>query len=118
VVDSLVQDVLLPPLGLATAAVLNVAMPELFFNISGKYNTPEQAQEAGAVTLNYGRFLQTCINFFLISLALFIAIRLLQLFQRNKVYNKTTRCRFCRQTISKQALRCQHCTSFLDGREE
>jgi large-conductance mechanosensitive channel len=83
-----------------------------------EYNTPEQAQEAGAVTLNYGRFLQTLLNFFLISFCLYIIIRIFQLFQREAIYNKLMRCRYCKKEISKKAIRCPMCTSFLDGREE
>jgi hypothetical protein len=105
-------------LGETIIMLLYSGIPNLFPNTSTPYNTPEQAQQAGAVTLNYGRFIQTVINFFLVSLAMFIFIRIFQLVQRDKIYNKTTRCRFCWQTIPKRALRCHFCTSFLDGREE
>ncbi|KAI8052842.1 hypothetical protein BDF22DRAFT_685485 [Syncephalis plumigaleata] len=146
VVDSLVNDVLLPHLGsnLANNFViirkpdpspspgvvtqsnnlhntnnnankehyqLLFALIQLLNSTNGtitveEFNTPEQAQEAGAVTLNYGRFLQTLLNFFLISFCLYVIIRIFQLFQREAIFNKLIRCKYCRKEISKKAIRC------------
>lgn len=115
---SLVDDVLMPPLGLITCGV---DFSDKFVVLkAGKtagaaYATPALARADGAVTLNYGMFVNTIITFLLIAFAVFLLVRAV-----NKLYNKpapatadTAPCPYCTMTVSKQATRCPHCTSAL-----
>lgn len=79
VVSSLVSDILMPPMGL----LLNrVNFSELYFNLSDStYSSLEAAQRAGAPTINYGLFIDTIINFLIVSLAIFIAVKQLNRFR-------------------------------------
>jgi large conductance mechanosensitive channel len=74
IVNSLVTDILTPPLGLLFG---NVDFNDYFLVLrgGGPYATLEAAKEAGAVTLNYGLFINAIINFLIVALALFIVIR-------------------------------------------
>lgn len=77
IVSSLVNDVLMPPIGLALG---NVDFTNIFTVISegavtGPYETLAAAQEAGAVTINWGKFINTLISFIIVALAVFILIR-------------------------------------------
>jgi large conductance mechanosensitive channel len=115
VVDSLVKDVLMPPLGAATG---KVDFSELYVNLSGKhYPSLAAAKEAGAATLNYGMFINTLIQFVLVAFAVFVIV---------KWYNRLRRrhdvapaapteqaCPFCRLKIPIGATRCGYCTSEL-----
>jgi large conductance mechanosensitive channel len=81
--------------------------------MAGPYATVAQAQEAGAVTLNYGIFINAIISFLIVAFAVFLLIR-----QVNRMKRKeepapaTTRdCPFCFSTIAVKATRCAHCTS-------
>ena len=79
---SLVDDILMPPIGLALGGV---SFSDLFVNLgSGDYPSLAAAKEAGAPTLNYGNFLQGLIDFLLVALALFLIIRVLNRFRRAK----------------------------------
>ncbi len=73
VVESLVKDILMPPLGL----LLNgVDFSNLFVNLSGgDYATLAAAQAAGAATLNYGRFINSVIAFLITALAVFLVVK-------------------------------------------
>lgn len=79
VVSSLVSDILMPPMGL----LLNrVNFSELYLNLSdATYPSLEAAQRAGAPTINYGIFLDTVINFLIVSLAIFITVKQLNRFR-------------------------------------
>ena len=82
IVTSLVDDILMPPIGLALGGV---DFGDLFVNLgSGDYPSLAAAKEAGAPTLNYGNFLQGLIDFLLVALALFLIIRVLNRFRRQK----------------------------------
>ena len=72
IVSSLVDDVLMPPLGLVLG---NVDFSNIFINLSGTtYESLAKAKEAGAPTLNIGLFLNTIINFLLVAFAVFFFI--------------------------------------------
>jgi large conductance mechanosensitive channel len=82
IVNSFVNDVLMPPIGRLTG---NVDFSNLFLNLSGgDYATLKAAKEAGAATLNYGVFLNNVINFLIIAFAIFLVIRALAAFQRKQ----------------------------------
>jgi large conductance mechanosensitive channel len=114
IVSSLVNDVIMPPIGLLLG---KVDFSNLFINLSGtKYNTLAAAQAAGAPTLNYGVFLNTIIEFLIIALVIFLMVR-----QINKLFKPkaapaeptTKTCPFCQTEIPIKAVRCPHCTSEL-----
>lgn len=74
IVDSLVKDVIMPPLGFILGGV---DFSNFFFQISGDthYDTLKAAQDAGAVTINYGIFANACIKFLIVAFAVFMMIR-------------------------------------------
>lgn len=118
IVNSLVQDILMPPLGLILG---NMDFSSLFVNLSGhSYESLQAAQEAGAPTLNYGLFIQAVINFLIIGFAIFLIVRTANRLQRAEPEppaEPTTReCPYCLSTIPLAATRCGHCTSQLEIR--
>ena len=117
IVNSFVNDVLMPPIG---ALLGGIDFSNLFILIKkgttpGPYLSLAQAQEAGAVTLNYGVFINTIISFLIIALAIFIVIRFLnQLEQKKEAPPPATQeCPFCFTMIPIKAKRCPNCTSEL-----
>jgi large conductance mechanosensitive channel len=73
IVASLVKDIIMPPIGYAMGGI---DFSNFFLTIKGaQYPTLAEAQKAGAVTINYGLFLNTVINFLVVAIALFILIR-------------------------------------------
>jgi large conductance mechanosensitive channel len=73
IVGSLVNDILMPPIGLLLA---KVDFSNLFINISGKEATSlAEAKKAGLATLNYGLFLNTCIEFLIVAFAVFLLVK-------------------------------------------
>jgi large conductance mechanosensitive channel len=115
IVSSFVDDILMPPIGLLMG---NADFSNLFLTLSGeKYATLAQAQEAGALTLNYGLFINAVIDFLIVAFAIFLLIRQLNKLDRNKeahVAEPTTKaCPFCLSEIAIKATRCPACTSKL-----
>jgi large conductance mechanosensitive channel len=111
IITSLVSDIIMPPLGLALG---RVNFSDLFLNISGKsYATLAEAQKAGAATINYGIFLNTCIDFLIVAFAIFLLVR--QVNRWNKpapaAAPTTKSCPYCATDIPIAATRCPHCTS-------
>lgn len=112
IVTSLVNDILMPPIGLLLG---KVDFASLYWNISGKrYASLADAQAAGAATINYGIFINNVIDFIIVAFVIFLLIR-----QINRLAKKpeapaapTTReCPFCMTQISVKASRCPNCTS-------
>jgi large conductance mechanosensitive channel len=117
IVKSLVADVIMPPIGLLLG---NVDFSELFMVLknggtAGPYMTLAEAQKAGAVTINYGLFLNSVISFLIVAFAVFMLIRAVNKMKREDAAppaEPTTReCPFCLSTISLKATRCPQCTS-------
>ena len=80
IVTSLVNDIVMPPIGLLTG---KVDFSQLYMNLSGTdYPSLSAAQEAGAATLNYGLFINAVINFLIIAFAIFMVIRAMNRLQR------------------------------------
>lgn len=119
VVQSLVKDVLTPPLGLLTGGadfanlfvVLKEGTPE------APYATLQAAQSAGAVTINIGIFINAAISFVIVSFAVFLLVRYI-----NKLREPDSgpappptvkKCPYCVSDVPIQATRCPHCTSEL-----
>jgi large conductance mechanosensitive channel len=112
IITSFVEDVLMPPIGLALG---NVDFSNLFINLSGKdYPSVAAAKAAGAATLNYGIFLNHIINFLIIAFAIFLLIKQINRMQKPAAAAPTTKdCPYCLSAIPIKATRCAHCTSNL-----
>jgi large conductance mechanosensitive channel len=117
IVTSLVNDILMPPLGLLLG---RIDFSNLFINLSSQnYATLAEAKQAGAATINYGLFINTVLDFVIVAFAIFILIRQINRLQgRNKqeaAPPATTKpCPFCFTAIPIQATRCPSCTSHLE----
>lgn len=120
VVSSLVENVIMPPIGLLLG---NVDFSNLFIilregDVAGTYLSIAEAQLAGAVTLNYGLFINTIITFLIVAFAVFLLIRSVNIIQRTEkdtTSEPTTKeCPFCFMDIPINAIRCPQCTSDLE----
>ena len=125
VAKSLVNDLLMPPIGLALGGV---DFSDLFITLKsgpeneGPYRSLADATAAGAVTLNYGQFANSVLSLLIVALAMFILIRIFmrieQAFDQEETSDSTPsskKCPFCRTNIAYQATRCPNCTSHLEG---
>ncbi len=114
IVTSFVNDIIMPPIGLLLG---KVDFSNLFINLSGTpYKSLAEAQSAGAPTLNYGLFLNTVIDFLIVSFIIFLVIRMANRLPKPKeaVAEPTTKeCPYCFTSIPIKATRCPHCTSQL-----
>ena len=117
IVKSLVADIIMPPIGLLLG---NVDFSNLFIVLkqgatAGPFATIAEAQKAGAVTINYGMFVNTVISFLIVAFAVFLLIRALNKLQREEEAPPeeptTKECPHCLSTIPIKATRCGHCTS-------
>jgi large conductance mechanosensitive channel len=114
VVTSLVNDIIMPPIGLVLG---HVDFSSLFINISGTdYPTLAAAKAAGAATLNYGLFINTIINFLIVAFVMFMVVRAANRLKQPTLppSSPTTKdCPYCYSTIPLKATRCPACTSEL-----
>jgi large conductance mechanosensitive channel len=117
IVKSVVADMIMPPIGLLLG---NVDFSNLFIllkqgTVAGPFASLAEAQQAGAVTINYGLFMNTVINFVIVAFAVFLLIRGINKLQRQPApQDPTTKeCPHCFSTISVKATRCAYCTSEL-----
>jgi large conductance mechanosensitive channel len=114
VVASLVNDVLMPPIGRLLGGV---DFTNLFINLGpGQYTSLAAAQEAGAATINYGLFLNALISFLIVALAVFLLVRAVNRLQRTEeeaAAPATKTCPECLSEIPLEARRCAHCTSVV-----
>jgi large conductance mechanosensitive channel len=110
IVSSLVDDVLMPPLGRLLGPV---NFSDLFINLSGAhYETLKAAKDAGAATLNYGNFINTIINFLIVAFSIFLLIRTVNRWMPKPPAPVTTKdCPQCAMAIPVVAKKCGHCTS-------
>ena len=114
IITSLVNDILMPPLGILLG---KVDFANMFIDLSGaKYPTLAAAKAAGAATINYGLFLNAIVDFLLVALVIFMIVK-----QANKLRREpapappsTKDCPFCATAIPLSAKRCPHCTSQLE----
>jgi large conductance mechanosensitive channel len=118
IIKSLVTDIIMPPIGLLLG---NVDFGNLFMlikggNPPGPYLALAEAQKAGAVTINYGAFINTIISFVIVAFAVFFLIRSLNRLQKPEkapAAATTKECPYCLSTIPVKATRCAHCTMEL-----
>ena len=112
IVSSLVDDVIMPPIGRILG---HVDFSGLFINLSDKsYETLTDAKAHSAPTLNYGLFLNTVINFLIVAFCVFIIIQLVSHWINKPAPPAppaTKECPQCAMTIPIQAKRCGHCTT-------
>lgn len=113
IVTALVNDVIMPVIGLLVG---KVDFTNLFISLNGtSYPTLAAAKAAGAATLNYGVFINTIIEFLIISFSIFMVIRVLNNFKKKeekaKPQPKTKVCPYCYTEIHISATRCPNCTS-------
>jgi large conductance mechanosensitive channel len=118
VVKSLVDDVIMPPVGLALG---NVDFANLLLLLQPgpkappPYATLADAQAAGAVTINYGQFINNVVTFLIVAFAVFLIVKAANRMrpQEAAAAPSTRDCPYCRMAIPVAALRCPHCTSEL-----
>jgi large conductance mechanosensitive channel len=119
IVKSLVDDVIMPPVGLAIGGV---DFSDLFVVLRdgaaapGPYATVEAAKEAGAVAVSYGLFLNSVISFLIVALAVFFLVKAVNSLKRAEpaAAPNTKECPSCATVIPLKAVRCPHCTSQLE----
>jgi large conductance mechanosensitive channel len=119
IVKSLVDDVIMPPIGLLLG---NVDFANLFITLkqgatAGPYLTLADAKKAGAVVLSYGTFINTVISFVIVAFSVFLLIKGMNTLKRKEeappAAPTTKECPHCLSTIPIKATRCAHCTSNL-----
>jgi large conductance mechanosensitive channel len=120
IVRSLVDDVLMPPIGLLLGGV---DFSNLFLVLregaatAGPYAALAQAKAAGAVTVNYGVFLNAIVSFLIVAFAVFLLIRGINAMRRKQepapAAPTTKKCPQCLSTIPLEAKRCAYCTQQL-----
>ena len=116
VITSLVNDIIMPAVGLALGGL---DFTSLFAVIkegatAGPYHTVAEAHAAGAVTINYGIFVNAIITFIIVALVLFFMVKAYMKTQKPVVAEVTTKdCPYCFTSIPIAATRCPNCTSEL-----
>jgi large conductance mechanosensitive channel len=115
IITSLVNDVLMPPIGLLAG---NVDFSNRFIDLTGvQYATLAEAKAAGAATLNYGLFMNTVVDFLIVAFAIFMMVRWINRLKTPQpppaVVPATRACPHCLSMIPLKATRCAHCTSQL-----
>lgn len=118
IVKSLVADVVMPPIGLLLG---KVDFSNLYFMLkagtpAGPYASLADAQAAGAVTMNFGLFANTLVEFLIVALAIFLLIRFVNRLQKPAPAPApaTKDCPYCFSAVPLKASRCSHCTSMLE----
>lgn len=117
IVNSLVKDILMPPVGLLTGG-LDFSNKFLVLKNApggGVFNTPADAAKAGAVTWNYGNFITLMINFIIVSFCIFLVVKAVNRLKRPTATSAPVSkdCPACAMTIPIKATRCPHCTTDL-----
>ena len=120
IVNSVVKDIIMPPIGLALGNIdfSNLAVVLKEGTTPSPYASLAAAEAAGAVTINYGQFINTIINFLIIAaVVFFFIVRPLAKMQVKKEAAPTTRdCPYCATAIPIKATRCPNCTSELTNK--
>ena len=117
IVKSLVDDIIMPPIGLLLGGV---DFSSLFILLkagspAAPYASLADAQAAGAVTINYGLFISSIISFLIVAFVVFLLIRAINRLKREgeevPTEPTTKECPYCLSAIPIKATRCPHCTS-------
>jgi large conductance mechanosensitive channel len=117
IVKSLVDDVVMPPIGLALG---NVDFANLFVllregpKVAAPYASLAEAKAAGAVTINYGTFINNIVTFLIVAFVVFLVVRTANRLRPSEAAAPNTKdCPYCRMAIPVGASRCPQCTSEL-----
>lgn len=119
IVKSLVEDIIMPPVGLLLGGVdfANLFILLKAGSPAGPYASLAEAQAAGAVTVNYGVFINAIISFLIVAFVLFLLIRSINRLKREEetppAEPTTKECPYCLSTVPIKATRCAYCTSEL-----
>lgn len=117
IVKGLVETIIMPPIGLLLGGVdfSNFFLLLKSGNPAGPYSTLMDAKAAGAVTIEYGAFINLVINFLIIAVVMFLLIRAInRLHKEEPPAAPTTKdCPYCLSAIPIDARKCAHCTSEL-----
>ncbi|HME42929.1 MAG TPA: large conductance mechanosensitive channel protein MscL [Syntrophorhabdales bacterium] len=117
IIASLVADIIMPLIGLLLG---NIDFANIFSVLKegktpGPYATVAAAKAAGAVTVNWGVFINTIINFIIVAFAIFLMLRGINKMRREKeappAAPTTKECPYCLSAIPIKATRCPQCTS-------
>jgi large conductance mechanosensitive channel len=117
IIASLVADVIMPPIGLLLG---NIDFANIFTvlregKVAGPYATPAAAKAAGAVTVNWGIFINTIINFVIVAFAIFLLVKGVNKMRREQpvpcAEPTTKECPYCLSLVPLKATRCPQCTS-------
>lgn len=119
IVKSLVDDLIMPPLGMILG---NIDFSNFYILLkegakaAAPYASLADAKAAGAVTLNYGMFVNASVSFVIVAFSIFLLVRGINRFNRAKPAPPATKtCPYCQSSIALQAIRCPQCTSELEG---
>jgi len=119
IVTSLVNDVVMPPIGLLLG---NVDFSNMFVVLKegtppSPYATVAAAKAAGAVSINYGLFINTVLDFVIVAFAIFLLIRQVNRFKKAEAPAPpaTKECPFCLSSVPLKASKCGFCTSTLEA---
>lgn len=116
IVTSLVDDIIMPPIGMVLG---KMDFSNLFLMLNegnpvGPYASLAEAKKAGAVTLNYGSFINVMVSFLIIAFAVFLMVKAINRLRRQEESAPTTKaCPYCQSSIALTATRCPQCTSEL-----
>jgi large conductance mechanosensitive channel len=117
IVKSLVDDMLMPVLGLATGGLdfsSHFLMLKAGAKIPPPYTTPAEARAAGAVTFNYGSFINSVLTFLIVAFCVFLLIQAISKLHHAPATAPSTKdCPYCKRAIPLGATRCPECTSQL-----
>jgi large conductance mechanosensitive channel len=110
IVTSLVNDIVMPPIGLITGGM---DFKDLFITLNNQsYPSLDAAKKAGAPVIAYGNFLNTVINFLIVAFAIFLMVKQVNRFKKPEAPT-TKDCPYCAVAIPLKASRCPQCTSDL-----
>jgi large conductance mechanosensitive channel len=113
IVSSLVNDIIMPPIGKWLG---KVDFTNLFINLSDQsYASLAEAKKAGAATINYGIFLNTCLEFIIVAFVVFLLVLQINKMKRAQAVPEANvkQCPFCLSSVPLKAVKCAHCTSEL-----
>jgi large conductance mechanosensitive channel len=112
IVDSIVNDVIMPPFGLLAG---RVDFTNLFVSLTGRhYDSLAAAKAVGAPTINYGLFINNVINFVIVAVVIFLLVKQINRFRKKAEPVAMRNCPHCLTSIPAAATRCPACTSNLN----
>ena len=121
IVDSLVKDIIMPPIGLILGKVDFSNLYLQIYPYGTHYSSLDAAKAAGAVTINYGAFLNNVISFLIVACAVFLIIKSINTLRASVCKREeeekevtTKECPYCYSCIPLKATRCPNCTSELE----